>query len=359
VRKELEVLEERVRSGWLVRHSEDRRAEEVSSASRTASWLDEMDEDLLLQEQLDEGVGDEDVASKLRPTEFVDTQSELKERPLMLRLLDKRWWDETSEEERVRQVIEWRPYDRTESKERKAHKQFKSNPFASSPIRPRTRWELDAYRSARLATFFKQDLGRLHTLLQQNLLPETAPVLPNSTHIHYNELLSALQTIEKAIVETRLSSPASSSFAAATSASSSLHGSALAGPLVSGSLEARNTKQSPRRRKRSCAFCGPPSVRPLLDPLNVSVLGNYLSPSGRIAGRRITGNCKRHQRALSKTIKRSRSLGLLSYKRGGFTIISPFHAVPDVNAQEPEDLDTYIFGVPTPSAHDEDDMSTR
>lgn len=150
----------------------------------------------------------------------------------MLRLLDKRWWDETSEEERVRQVIEWRPYDRTESKERKAHKQFKSNPFASSPIRPRTRWELDAYRSARLATFFKQDLGRLHTLLQQNLLPETAPVLPNSTHIHYNELLSALQTIEKAIVETRLSSPASSSFAAATSASSSLHGSALAGPCT-------------------------------------------------------------------------------------------------------------------------------
>ena len=54
-----------------------------------------------------------------------------------------------------------------------------------------------------------------------------------------------------------------------------------------------------RRRKKVCVFCGK--------------LKKYVSERGKILPRRITGNCAKHQRALTVAIKRARHIALMPY----------------------------------------------
>ncbi len=70
-----------------------------------------------------------------------------------------------------------------------------------------------------------------------------------------------------------------------------------------------------RRRKKVCVFCGKDNV---IDYKDTAKLKRYVSERGKILPRRITGNCARHQRALTTAIKRARHLALMPYAVGLF-----------------------------------------
>ena len=66
-----------------------------------------------------------------------------------------------------------------------------------------------------------------------------------------------------------------------------------------------------RRRKKVCVFCGEKSAP--IDYKDVARLKKYVSERGKILPRRITGNCAKHQRALTVAIKRARHVSLMPY----------------------------------------------
>ena len=67
-----------------------------------------------------------------------------------------------------------------------------------------------------------------------------------------------------------------------------------------------------RRRKKVCAFCAD-KTNAGIDYKDVNKLKRYVSERGKILPRRITGNCAKHQRALTVAIKRARAIALLPY----------------------------------------------
>jgi small subunit ribosomal protein S18 len=65
-----------------------------------------------------------------------------------------------------------------------------------------------------------------------------------------------------------------------------------------------------RRRKKVCVFCGENNE---IDYKDVNKLKRYVSERGKILPRRITGNCAKHQRALTVAVKRARHIALMPY----------------------------------------------
>lgn len=65
------------------------------------------------------------------------------------------------------------------------------------------------------------------------------------------------------------------------------------------------------RRRRLCAFCV--DKVEYIDYKDGDSLRRYITEHGRIRPRRQTGTCARHQRSLSKAIKRARHLALLPF----------------------------------------------
>lgn len=65
------------------------------------------------------------------------------------------------------------------------------------------------------------------------------------------------------------------------------------------------------RRKKVCVFCGKDQGD--IDYKDVAKLRKYVSERGKILPRRITGNCAKHQRALTVAIKRARHIALMPY----------------------------------------------
>ena len=65
-----------------------------------------------------------------------------------------------------------------------------------------------------------------------------------------------------------------------------------------------------RRRKKVCVFCGKDNV---IDYKDTAKLKRYVSETGKILPRRITGTCAKHQRALTVAIKRARHIALMPY----------------------------------------------
>ena len=76
----------------------------------------------------------------------------------------------------------------------------------------------------------------------------------------------------------------------------------------SGDAPAR--RRAPHRRKKVCVFCGKDNV---IDYKDGNKLKRYISERGKILPRRITGNCAKHQRALTVAIKRARHVALMPY----------------------------------------------
>jgi len=78
-----------------------------------------------------------------------------------------------------------------------------------------------------------------------------------------------------------------------------------------GDAPAKRRPGSIRRRKKVCVFCGKENAG--IDYKDVNKLKRYVSERGKILPRRITGNCAKHQRALTVAIKRARHISLLPY----------------------------------------------
>ena len=64
------------------------------------------------------------------------------------------------------------------------------------------------------------------------------------------------------------------------------------------------------RKKKVCVFCGKDNT---IDYKDTAKLRKYVSESGKILPRRITGTCATHQRALTVAIKRARHVALMPY----------------------------------------------
>lgn len=66
-----------------------------------------------------------------------------------------------------------------------------------------------------------------------------------------------------------------------------------------------------RAKKKVCSFCV--DKVEYIDYKDVARLKKYTTERGKIIPRRISGNCARHQRQLTKAIKRARHIALLPY----------------------------------------------
>ena len=69
-------------------------------------------------------------------------------------------------------------------------------------------------------------------------------------------------------------------------------------------------KRAPRRRRKVCVFCGKDNV---IDYKDEAKLRRFVSERGKILPRRVTGNCAKHQRAITVAIKRARHMAIMPY----------------------------------------------
>ncbi|MBW2590239.1 MAG: 30S ribosomal protein S18 [Desulfobacterales bacterium] len=64
-------------------------------------------------------------------------------------------------------------------------------------------------------------------------------------------------------------------------------------------------------RRKVCRFCADSSL--VIDYKDPKSLKYFITERGKILPRRISGTCSKHQRALTHTIKRARTIALLPY----------------------------------------------
>lgn len=65
-------------------------------------------------------------------------------------------------------------------------------------------------------------------------------------------------------------------------------------------------------QKKTCRFCSEKGA--LVDFKDTDRLKRFLTEKGKIMPRRITGNCAKHQRVLSRSIKRGRHSALIAFQ---------------------------------------------
>jgi len=70
-------------------------------------------------------------------------------------------------------------------------------------------------------------------------------------------------------------------------------------------------KRRGRRKKRVCNFCVDKITS--IDYKEIGKLRKYVSERGKILPRRVTGNCAKHQRAMTMNVKRARHMALMPY----------------------------------------------
>ena len=66
-----------------------------------------------------------------------------------------------------------------------------------------------------------------------------------------------------------------------------------------------------RRKRKGCSFCQEKATE--IDYKDTKKLQRYLAERGKILPRRVSGNCAKHQRALTQSIKRARIVALLPF----------------------------------------------
>lgn len=65
------------------------------------------------------------------------------------------------------------------------------------------------------------------------------------------------------------------------------------------------------QRKKFCRFCADKTE--FIDYKDIRILKSYLTERGKVLPRRMTGTCAKHQRELTESIKRARSVALLTF----------------------------------------------
>lgn len=66
-----------------------------------------------------------------------------------------------------------------------------------------------------------------------------------------------------------------------------------------------------RAKKKFCIFCK--NKNAVIDYKDVETLKKFITPSGKISARRMTGTSAKYQRQLAKAIKNARYMALLPY----------------------------------------------
>jgi small subunit ribosomal protein S18 len=79
------------------------------------------------------------------------------------------------------------------------------------------------------------------------------------------------------------------------------------------SLRKRNTYRKKRiyHRRKVCRFCADSSLE--INYKQTKTLRYFTTERGKIIPKRISGTCSKHQRELTRAIKRARSIALLPY----------------------------------------------
>jgi len=66
-----------------------------------------------------------------------------------------------------------------------------------------------------------------------------------------------------------------------------------------------------RGKSKSCFFCANKDKE--IDYKDIKTLQRFVTDRGKIVPRRITGTCAKHQRAVTREIKKARAIALLPY----------------------------------------------
>jgi small subunit ribosomal protein S18 len=66
-----------------------------------------------------------------------------------------------------------------------------------------------------------------------------------------------------------------------------------------------------RRRRKFCRFCVDGET--IIDYKDERKISRYVTDRGKIVPRRISGTCAKHQRQLTRAIKRARHIGLVPF----------------------------------------------
>jgi len=74
-------------------------------------------------------------------------------------------------------------------------------------------------------------------------------------------------------------------------------------------------RRRPGGRRKVCRFCADKTLK--VDYKDVRTLQTFITEGGKVVPSRVTGNCAKHQRALTVAIKRARILALLPFSTLG------------------------------------------
>lgn len=77
-------------------------------------------------------------------------------------------------------------------------------------------------------------------------------------------------------------------------------------------LKKRIKKTTPTTAKR-CRFCGAKEQERAIDYKNAEFLRGFLTERGKMLPSRISGACCKHQRWLSREVRKARTMALLPY----------------------------------------------
>jgi len=264
-------------------------------------------------------------------------------------MLDPKWYQGTTDEERLQQVLAWRPFTARAVAAEKADHQFREDPFRNKSHAFSGRVVSDAFRRQRLDKYLNEELANKRKVYS-NVKEE------DESHVTLDEMKQAFRA-NLAMVENISGEEATEEIAEPEVTRDDKYikppGFVSATDMLKFSEEKMQSDLDKLMKKaKKCVFCRPSAQRPVLDPMNVSLLTMFLTPTGDIIGRRHNGNCRRHQRKLATTIKRAKHMGIFSYKYGGFTIYSPFLEPVETFAEDDGEGDEEQYG----ESDEEDDF---
>ena len=65
------------------------------------------------------------------------------------------------------------------------------------------------------------------------------------------------------------------------------------------------------QRRKFCRFCADKTE--FIDYKDIKTLRNFVTDRGKMLAGRMTGNCAKHQRELTRAIKRARNIALIPF----------------------------------------------
>lgn len=75
--------------------------------------------------------------------------------------------------------------------------------------------------------------------------------------------------------------------------------------------EDRDAKKRPVGRRKLCKFCGDETIK--IDYKDAGLLKYFITDRGKLVPRRISGNCAKHQREISRSVNRARMIAMMPF----------------------------------------------